>query len=312
MKFSCMAFNIICSIITTPVFYWLIMLEKNSHYRTLINQIISSVHWIVLIYNITMPLLTILIHLNSPTNSPLICQAYFFAVTFISLYTTLLTDVILIVKYLFVFHLKNPTAIQDDFWKILINLWICFFWMISLTVYTRIPGREHAKINVCIGRIPVKHFDEGVKKNWVTISILLFSIVLNIAFWIIRILYKHCWTKKYKEYENYKKSLTNKGNEERINYISLLVSIVLLLGTNIHMYYLSSMNPTELDSYPNYISFYFNDHVLYPIVILCVLIVYLRTNANVRKELWREISNTFSNFKSQANDIFEMVYGSPH
>jgi hypothetical protein len=295
-----MAFNALCCIITTPIFYWLVMLEKKSNYRTLINQIVSSVHWIVLIYNITMPLLTTIIHLNSPTNSPLICEAYFFAVTFISLYTTLLADAMLVVKYLFVFHLKNPTAIQDDFWKILINLWICLFWMISLTVYNSMPGREHAKINVCIGRIPVKYFDEGVKKNWVTIAVILFSILLNIAFWIIRILYKNCWTKKYQKYEQYKNYVTNKNNEERVDYISLLVSVFLLLGTTTHMYHISNMNPTELDSYPNYVSFYVNDHVLNPIVIISVLTVYLRTNTNVTKELWREISNTFSDFKNQA------------
>jgi hypothetical protein len=28
-----------------------------------------------------------------------------------------------IVRYLFTFHSKNPTAIQDDFWLVFLNLW---------------------------------------------------------------------------------------------------------------------------------------------------------------------------------------------
>jgi hypothetical protein len=28
-----------------------------------------------------------------------------------------------IVRYLFIFHSKNPTAIQDDFWIVFLNLW---------------------------------------------------------------------------------------------------------------------------------------------------------------------------------------------
>jgi hypothetical protein len=290
-----MAFNAVCCIFTTPIFYWLIILEKNSQYRTLVNQIMSSLLWNVLIYNITMTPFTILIYITSPTSSPVACQLYFFMYTFTTLYGTLLIDALLIVKYLFVFHLKNPTAIQDDFWKILINLWIFMFWMISLTVYNTIPGREHAKINVCIGRIPVDFVNESVKKNWVTIAVVLLSIILNIVFWIIRILYKTCWTKKYQEYEKYKKSWTNKNNEERINYISIWVSVFLFLGTTLHLYQISNMNPTKMDSFPNYYSLYLNDHVFNPIVIISTLIVYLRTNTNVRKELWREMSNIVSN-----------------
>jgi hypothetical protein len=28
----------------------------------------------------------------------------------------------ILVRYIFLFHLKNPTALQDDFWKLFINM----------------------------------------------------------------------------------------------------------------------------------------------------------------------------------------------
>ena len=30
----------------------------------------------------------------------------------------LLMDAIIIVKYIFIFYMKNPTAVQEDFWKV--------------------------------------------------------------------------------------------------------------------------------------------------------------------------------------------------
>jgi hypothetical protein len=32
-------------------------------------------------------------------------------------------DFILIVRYLFTFHSKNPTAVQEDFWVLFMNMW---------------------------------------------------------------------------------------------------------------------------------------------------------------------------------------------
>jgi len=30
----------------------------------------------------------------------------------------LLFDAIIVVKYIFIFYMRNPTAVQDDFWKV--------------------------------------------------------------------------------------------------------------------------------------------------------------------------------------------------
>ena len=35
-------------------------------------------------------------------------------------------DTLALIRYIFVFHLKNPAAFQDDFWHLFINLWMIF------------------------------------------------------------------------------------------------------------------------------------------------------------------------------------------
>ncbi len=49
----------------------------------------------------------------------LFLQNYFQIVFFFSA----LTNYIMIVRYISVFHLKNPGAIKDDFWCLFLNLW---------------------------------------------------------------------------------------------------------------------------------------------------------------------------------------------
>ena len=35
-------------------------------------------------------------------------------------------DALALTRYIFIFHLKNPAAFQDDFWHLFINLWMIF------------------------------------------------------------------------------------------------------------------------------------------------------------------------------------------
>jgi hypothetical protein len=35
----------------------------------------------------------------------------------------LFSNFTIIIRYIFAFHSKNPTAVQDDFWTFFLNLW---------------------------------------------------------------------------------------------------------------------------------------------------------------------------------------------
>jgi hypothetical protein len=289
IKFLFMGINAVSCLITTPIFYWLIVLEKQSHYRTLVNQIMATVMSCFVVFNIIITPLTFFIYIISPTNSEFICKAYTFTFNIITLHPILLMDAWLIIKYLFVFHLKNPTAVQDDFWSMLINLWIFIFWAISLIVYHILPGKDYAKITTCVGKISVKYFDEKVKKNWTTFVVILISIILNILFWGFRILFKHCCRNNYQSYEQFKSMWTNMSKRDKLNYISIWITMLLFAGSTAFMYTMSEMPPSKLDTYPYFIFVYFQDHVMSYLVIVLSLTVYIISNNNVKKELWKEI-----------------------
>ncbi len=63
----------------------------------------------------------------------------------------ILTDIVLIVQYIFVFHSKNPTAVQDDFWTLFINLWACSKFLLNKTyLHTYMLTCLHANIYINI------------------------------------------------------------------------------------------------------------------------------------------------------------------
>jgi hypothetical protein len=63
-----------------------------------------------------------------------------------------LTTAIMIVKYLSVFHLKNPGAIKDDFWSFFLNLWISSATLLVNGVNWFLPGKYASLYEVCTCR----------------------------------------------------------------------------------------------------------------------------------------------------------------
>lgn len=57
-------------------------------------------------------------------------------------------------RYIFIFHMKNPLAFQDSFWKKLLSVWILLFsYTIQITAWM-IPGRRNLGYYTCAGLDP--------------------------------------------------------------------------------------------------------------------------------------------------------------
>ena len=109
------------------------------------------------------------------------------------------------------FHLRNPTALQDDFWSILINVWISAFSCISQIVYHFMPGREGIDIYICSGRFPLHHLNTPVKINYPAVLTVVLSVIIHLSFAILTSTLKHCVRDKFSKYENYKIHLIFRG-----------------------------------------------------------------------------------------------------
>ena len=75
-KFVLMGYFCLTCIVTTPFYFFIILFEKNCHYRTLINQMLSSAMYTTLVHNIIVMPLTMFVYLASPIDSPTFCKIY--------------------------------------------------------------------------------------------------------------------------------------------------------------------------------------------------------------------------------------------
>ena len=99
----------------------------------------------------------------------------------IAMVTILFLDAIAIVRYIFVFHRKNPTVTQDDFWNCFICIWVIGICLIYYLVFVLLPGNNPNFFFVCLGRIP-SNFKSGETKVNLGLQYLLHASVLAHVF----------------------------------------------------------------------------------------------------------------------------------
>ncbi len=90
---------------------------------------------------------------------------------------SLLQVAIFFVRYICMFYVKNPTALQDDFWHLFINIWTRGCSIISQFVYIIFPGKSPSNYYLCIGDYPIGLHGVQVKHNIPHLISILLSIV---------------------------------------------------------------------------------------------------------------------------------------
>lgn len=118
----------------------LIWCEKFEQKRTLVNMLISGLALSIVEYLIFVTLTDTARYFFGPLphkfclvkttlTLSLVLQMLFFVTS------------ILLTKYVFIFHLKNPTGIADQFWIIFLTIWIRSFAYLSQIAASFVPGK---------------------------------------------------------------------------------------------------------------------------------------------------------------------------
>jgi len=136
-----MVFTIITVIVTTPMMLAIISFETNCHHRTLVNRLIGSQFILAIIYHFTTNLLALTRYLSGPF-PVLVCQLDYLIKNVITLVQILQFDFSLIIRYIFIFRSKNPTAIQDEFWILFLIMWAVGFGLVCQTTTLILPGED--------------------------------------------------------------------------------------------------------------------------------------------------------------------------
>ncbi len=119
----------------------------------MVNQFVSSSCWSAIVFNSLVQTGEIGIALNGSVN---FAFCYFHTVLKLALtiqYTWQVTA-ISVVKYLYIFVLKNPSGQYDDFWCFYINILIAIHATLTQIVFPLIPGKNPYFYYMCTGEDP--------------------------------------------------------------------------------------------------------------------------------------------------------------
>ena len=286
-KLGAMAFSFVVPTLITPILYFVIHFEHDNHNRTLINQLVSSLYWVGILWNLIMQPLTLLQYMIGPLHFPLLCGLDTVLRNALCMHGLLLLDSIIIVRIIFVYFLKNPTALNDKFWILFINLALSLFSFATQALYVLLPGKNPINYLMCTGNYPVDVWYQPVKVNWSLLLVGLFSIFLHFTAVFVKL--------KTSEASN-EKSLFSKTSNS-VGTVSL-ICVSLVVPT-----LLNRLEPLELDQYPNYLMLYFMHHYIPQLNLTLILISYLYKTASLRNRLSVAVKNVFERFSICENGI---------
>ena len=311
--------------------FGIIWYEKNGNhrYRTVINQLFSTVSWIVVAYILLVFIPEGVRYVSGPLNS-ISCDIHNFLKNWICSSLLLTFDCIIILRYIFIFRATNFALINDSFASLvlqmsilLIGFWISFvnrmsIGRMSLNYYLcngKHPGSEHSefrpKMNNSTHEIlqnTTNANDVAYKKLDTTSMVGLISFIIHIVLLSKISLYQR---KIKRETENIQlgsmhplpnsKDSNNIGTGLRVSnakgmadLFTLSLSFMFLsfyscILTIMHWY----LEPAELNSYRYRWIVYWNQILGVSVSIIGIAGSYFLRNSSVTKAIWRNIKNSF-------------------
>jgi len=272
-----MIFSLGSTVIITLVLYFVINFERDNHRRTLINRLVSSSFWVGIFWNIIMQPLTFVRYIIGPLNWPLICGLETVLRNGICLHGLLLLDSIILVKFIFLFYLTNPTALDDKFWIMFINLWIGFLSFGTQILYMLLPGKNPINYYMCTGHYPSEIWYQPVKPNWIMLIAGLCGIMLHFVIAFVKF--------KAADHQEDKNLFSKTSNSVGISSLICVSLIVPAL--------LNTLEPPELDEYPNYLLLYVLHHYLTQLNLIVIVTAYFYKNMSLRSRLLGAFKNVF-------------------
>lgn len=285
IKIGCIFFSILFSLLMIPLFYIIAQYEKTVPRKTLINQLLNYVMMNSFFANMTSQVPNILLYIVGPLPQGLCYQLTIswpaFAIGFL-----LLTNAISITKYTFIFHIKNPTSLQEDFWAKFILSWIIGFCFFSQLVFAILPGKNPNFSYICLGYIDRDLLESVVKKNYIALYLAYFSIILH-SFVSIRCFLFNCKLRcpTMNQNRNIVSVIASRIiSLEKSTLIQSSMKMISLILVIVSISFPTVINATKLEiltTYPHYLLLYGFQLLLTPFVNIAIILTVVLQNKNL-------------------------------
>ena len=300
--------------------FGIIWYERNGdhRYRTVINQLFSTISWLVVGYILFVYIPYGIRYSTGPLNVTY-CSFQNFMDNFLTACVVLTVDCIVLLRYVFIFKLTNFAVINDDFIATFLQMTILLVSLSVTTVKRMSVGRMPLNYFMCLGINPDQDTngssEQIIKKLDTTGIIVIISFVANIFAFVKIFLYQRKIEKATKVELGQINQLGNNGSCQRnvawesenqprgsglpksmadlTTQILCLIFQVTFVVVNVTM---NGINPEDLNRYENRWLAYYIQIIGVSVAIVGISIQYYIKNSSLPKAIWR-------NWKEQLNCV---------
>ena len=222
------------------------------------NQIVSTVVKLQIFGNVFIHIPITFRYLFDQTPE-MFCQIDFFFRHCQTLQVQLYGIAFVIVRYIYVFHAKNITAIQDDFWIWFLNIWILGFSAIAYLVVCQITDKRPRPFFFCLGKISKKSQSDGPFVNY------MFDVVFIIGMIICSFVGMKFKIRDYRQFKAKKACVAGQGGfyfkeQQKSNlftFSGVLVTVIfIVVFIFIPEYQIKNSDWDSLSTFPGYLWIY--------------------------------------------------------
>lgn len=244
-------------------------------YRTVINRIPTAMSLTCLCGITTMEVVEMLIFYTGPF-SPNFCLINIIFKNSVKTNAILLTDFLVVTRYIFIVCIKNPAALDDRFWTVLISVWCLGFSVLFNAVFFSLPGLKPISFYICSNADP--GFDSRSSRIAnVVVEVASFALhgVLNIKIAV------------YKRANNFE---TDPTTTTPTYFASNAVGFLIIASHSLLNNKIASLPHQALNSYPNYIYVYLYALVGPAVLGIVILMIYYFKNVALRQYFYKHLS----------------------
>ena len=206
----------------------------------------------------------------------------------------LLLSGINIIRYIFIFWLKNPVAFKDDFWNLFVNIWIMGFAVCAQVMVNMTPGREILYYYICTGRNPVADDHIPLKRHFHMAFIVLISAIFQVAASIRVFFFKRkLKTPSLTPAQMFQCSL----NSGILMDLTTSAAIILIFFFMLSLIHIINFTPAQdFNCFPNYLYEYTLRMMIPEMFSFAVVFLHYYRHPSLRSTIRIELGDLFSSF----------------
>lgn len=299
-KIISLTISIVGIIIGPPILLSIIWFEKygSDKKRTLINIIFAYCCWTYLKYIFLVEVFDVIRYIFGPLPAT-ICYLKVIIRNTLGYIIGLYINATMVMRYAYIFWLKNPAAFEDEFWSTFIVIWTHTVSILSQLAWHFLLTYQPVEFYVCTGKDPEEMF-KNPPKNFAIAEI--FSTIANILLYSRIYFYKRKINKTnlVQVHQGFS-SNTIKENEKRsfatiANYVIVIIYLAVsaLIGLK-----LNSLKFEDIIQFPNSLFFHYK-MLVSPQLGLTLIIATFYRNKNYVQLMKEEIKIFYCNICNQS------------